>query len=258
VHANPADVGAASSPKLETLEQDLRSQDPTRQSAALAVLTEHGSPGAVQALADALHAGLPDALADRAIQALGATGQSTALPVLAELTRNRRASARAAAYAAAGRLAGESANELIALGLRDSDTNVRAVCARTLGERGARAELDVLFRALERGVPEASAAVGKLAQREALERFHAQLGHAPIQVMLAGYEQLLVRADLDEGVKLDAIARLGEVAGPSVKRFLERMLVDRDFSKQPRVQSSLRDTAKRIDERPPQKVGTGR
>jgi hypothetical protein len=75
-----------------------------------------------------------------------------------------------------------------------------------------------------------------------------------MQVMLAGYEQILQRADLDEAVKLDVIARLGEVAGLSVKRFLERMLVDRDWSKQARVQRALADTAKRIDERPPQKA----
>ncbi|MFI5309289.1 MAG: HEAT repeat domain-containing protein, partial [Polyangiales bacterium] len=251
---SPVSTRPEAVPKLAQLELDLRSRDPERQRIALAALTEHAEASAVSALADALHAGLPDALADRAIQALGGTRSSKALSTLAELTRHRRAGARAAAYAAASGIEGEAADELIALGLRDSDANVRGLCARSLGERGARTQLDLLFRALERGVPEASPAIGKLAPAAGLERFHAQLGHAPMQVMLAGYEQILRRADLDEAVKLDVIARLGEVAGLSAKRFLERMLVDRDWSKQARVQRALADTAKRIDARPPQKA----
>ncbi len=241
---------SAARPALAALTADLRSGEPIRIARALDVLVEHAEPGATQALGELLHQGQPDALADRAIQALGATRSLEALPVLAEMTHHRRASARAAAYTAIGRIAGEAADELLAQGLRDVDAGVRGVCARLLGERGARAQLEPLFRALERGVPEAGPALGKLVDAAGVARFGAQLGRTPIQVMLGGYEQMLVRDDLTEQVKLGIVAQLGEVAGVTVKRFLEHMQADRDWSKQPRLQRSLVDTARRIDERP--------
>ena len=147
-------------------------------------------------------------------------------------------------------IAGPRADELLAQGLRDSDSAVRGTCARRLGERKASSQIDVLLRAFERGVPEAAVAVGRIADAATSARFHAQLGHAPIVLMLSGYEPLLLRADVDEATKLDVIARLGEVASISVKRFLERMLVEHDWSAQPRLRSTLADTARRIDERP--------
>ena len=42
--------------------------------------------------------------------------------------------------------------------------------------------------------------------------------------MLPGYEQFLLRADIDEAHKLELIAHLGEVASLTVKRFLEQLL----------------------------------
>jgi HEAT repeat protein len=240
---------------LAELSADLQSGDPSKVGAAIDGLRERGEPKLVPVLAELLHQGLPDAMADRALEALGATRSTQALPVLAELTHHRRASARAAAYAAAARIDGESVDELLAEGLRDSDAGVRGQCARRLGERGAVRQLEVLFRALERGVPEAGVALGKLCDAAAAQRFHTHLGRAPIQVMLGGYEQLLARAELGEDVKLDIIARLGEVAGVTVKRFLEHELADQDWSKQPRLLHALSETAKRIDERLAAKPG---
>jgi HEAT repeat protein len=229
---------------------ELESGDPARVTAALGALGERGGAGSVAALARFIRAGQPDALTDRALTALGQTHAPQALEPLAELIHHRRVAARVAAYAAIADIAGARADELLAQGLRDSDSAVRGTCARKLGERKATSQLDVLLRAFERGVPEAAVAVGRIADAGHIARFHAQLGHAPILLMLSGYEPLLLRADVDEATKLDVIARLGEVASVSVKRFLERMSVEHDWKAQPRLRTTLVDTARRIDERP--------
>jgi HEAT repeat protein len=237
-------------PPVAKLSADLASGDPAKTSAAIDALGERGGHDALVALATFVRGGQPDALADRALTALGAARSPEALDALASMTRHRRASARVAVFGSVARIPGERANALLADGLRDSDAGVRGVCARSLGERHARSQIEPLFRAFERGVPEAAVAIGRLATAAELVRFHARLGQAPVQNMLGGYEQLLLRADIDEATKLDIIARLGEVASLSVKRFLERMQVDPSFKAQPRVQRALTDTARRIDEHP--------
>jgi HEAT repeat protein len=247
--ANASD-GEKSSARRGGAASGLRSPDPAQVAAAIEALGKRGDRAAIEALVGFVRAGQPDALADRALLALGASRSPSALPALADFTRHRRAAARVAAYSAAARIPGETANRLLGAGLRDSAPDVRGLCARSLGERGAQSQLDLLFRAFERGVPDASFAVGKLADRASLPRFDQQLGRLPIQVMLAGYEQFLLRADFDEATKLELIADLGEVASLTVKRFLERLLDAHDWTRQPRLQRAIIDTARRIEAKP--------
>jgi hypothetical protein len=42
--------------------------------------------------------------------------------------------------------------------------------------------------------------------------------------MLSGYREYLARSELPVEVKTDIVARLGEVSGPMVRRFLEEYL----------------------------------
>jgi hypothetical protein len=225
----------------------LRSPDAAQVAAAIDALGKRGDRAAVDALTGFLRAGQPDALTDHALLALGQARSRNSLATLADFAHHRRVSARMSAYAAAARIPGEAANALLGEGLRDSDAGVRGLCARSLGERGAKSQLDLLFRAFVRGVPEAAFAVGKLADVASLPRFRAQLGRQPIQVMLAGYEQFLLRPDLDETTKLELVAELGEVASLSVKRFLEQLLGAQRWTHQLRLQRAIADTAKRID-----------
>jgi HEAT repeat protein len=224
----------------------LLSEDPARAAAAVDALGKRGDRAAVAALTAFLRAGQPDALTDRGLLALGATRSPDALAVLAEFTHHRRTAARAAAHAGAARIPGAAADALLAEGLRDSDAGVRGSCARALAERGAKSQLDLLFRAFVRGVPEASFALGKLAEPASLPRFEEQLGRLPIQVMLAGYEQFLLRPDIDEATKVELVAHLGEVASLTVKRFLERLLAAQNWASRPRLLRALAETARRI------------
>lgn len=236
---------------VSTLVDELAAADPARVKSALDALGQRKDAAAITALADFVHAGQPDELTDHALQALGQTRAPTALPLLSELTHHRRKAARLAAFAGIAQLTTDAADAELARGLSDSEPAVRGLCARALGERGARSQLDVLFRALARGVPEAGAAIGKLADDEQIARFDAHIKVLPMLVMLEGYEQLLARDDIEETRKLAIIALLGEVASPTVKVFLQRTSTKIDAVKSPRVAQALRETAARIDTRDP-------
>jgi HEAT repeat protein len=242
-------------PSLAQLQAELSSGDEARVRKALALLAKRKLPGSVGVLTAFVQAGQSDALADRAIGALAELASPVALPVLTGLSRHRRPSARIAALTGVAALPGEAATALLVDGLRDSDPSVRGTSARLLGERGERSAVDVLFHALERGVPEAAAALGQLGDAAAVTRLHGLLGRVALQTMLSGYERLLARSDLDEAVKLEIVARLGEVAGLAVKRFLEQQLGAGVAARAPRLAHALRETAKRIVERPPAPEG---
>lgn len=223
---------------------------------ALELLGRRSDPGAVSALCDFIRQGQPDNLTDRALHVLADKRSPEALPLLRELSRHRRPSARRASYEALARISDPRADALLSQGLRDSDAGVRGVCAHALGERRARTQLSTLFQALERGVPEAGWAVGQLADAGAVARLHGLLGRLALPPLLAAYEAVLLRGDIAAPVKLDAIARLGELATPSVKLFLTRMMsAKRDWSAELEVLRALAATAQRIDTRPGRATG---
>lgn len=193
-----------------------------------------------------LRAGQPDAITDRGIEALRSLAQPTSLDCLAEFTHHRRAAVRRRAYAAIAAVHDPRTRALLEQGLRDSDRQVRGECADQLGRAGARASLPLLFRAFERGVIEAAAAIGRLGDPSSVERFDEHLGHAPLSVMLSGYEQYLARNDIDEDTKVEIVGRLGEVSGRTVREFLGQYMLtfsERDHS---RLRTVVRDTLARI------------
>ncbi|HMI90051.1 MAG TPA: hypothetical protein VK509_01755 [Polyangiales bacterium] len=233
---------------IEALRSGLASGDPVKAGAAIDGLGQRGDRAAVDALTAFLIAGQADLWADRAIEALGNTRSPDARALLGELTQHRRPAARLLAYRGLAQIPGVAPDAILAQGLRDSDASVRGLCATQLGERNARPHVELLLRALERGVPEAAVAIGKLGDAEVVARYGALLQRLPIDVMLGGYGEFLRRSDLAEATKLEIVARLGEVAGVVVKRFLEQLIADGVGKGSPTLELALRETAKRIDD----------
>jgi len=233
---------------IESLRAALASGDAATAGAALDALGTRGDRAAVEVLIAFLVVGQADAWADRAIEALGNTRSPAARTLLTELTQHRRPAARLLAYRGLGQIPGAASDEVLAQGLRDSDAGVRGLCATQLGERNARPHVELLLRALERGVPEASVAIGKLGDADVVARYGVLLQRLPIHVMLGGYGEFLRRRDLAEATRLEIVARLGEVAGVVVKRFLEQLIADGVGKGSATFELALRETAKRIVE----------
>ncbi len=238
-------------PTLRAVAAELASAEAARVQAAIEALAASRHPYAVVTLTAFLREGQPDLFTDHALAALALLGQPSALGVLAEFTHHRRAEARRESYRAIAAIEAAERVGLLAEGLRDSDPRVRGTCAEALGHVGTADVVDTLFHALSRGVPEAAEAIGRIGDARSVLRMHEHLGRQPLTLMLAGYEAFLRRMDLDEASKLDIVARLGEVAAPAVKRFLQALLSSSDWKREPRVRASIAETAQRIAESPP-------
>ncbi len=252
-----ADEGAtADAPTLadlDTIVPKLESANADEVREAIDLLAVIDRPEVIPPLEHLLRSGQPDAITDRALEALGVLSHPSAIDVLAAFTHHRRPGARRRAYQSLASIQDRRVAELLERGLADSDRNVRATAALSLGDIGARGSLDILFRAFERGVVEAAIAIGKLGNRQSITRFDEYLGQRPLSIMLSGYNEFLRRSDIPVEAKTDIVAKLGEVAGPMVKRFLQDYLAtfaERDHSA---LRRAVEETARRIPDGP----GTG-
>lgn len=230
-------------PKLESA-----NPDEVREAVDLLSIIDH--PRVIPPLAELLRSGQPDPITDRALEALAGLGHPDSIEILTFFTHHRRVGARRRAYEALAAIDDRRVRPILETGLSDSERTVRASTALALGEIGARESLDILFRAFERGVVEAAIAIGKLGNRQSVERFTEHLGQRPLAIMLSGYHEFLRRDDIPNQVKTDIVARLGEVSGPMVKRFLADYLST--FSERDRsdLKRQVEETIRRIPDEP--------
>ena len=244
--AGEAPIPVPTMAELPAIVAKLKSSDTNQVREAIDQLTVLDSAEAIAPLAELLRSGQPDALTDRALEAFAALQKPESISVLVEFTHHRRGGARRRAYQALASIHDSRVPALVERGLRDSDRNVRATCALSLGEIHATSSVNILFRAFDRGVLEAATSIGKVGDAQAVERFSQSLGRQPLSVMLDGYDQFLRRADIDEKVKLGVVAKLGEVSGPIVKTFLRQYLGT--FSERDRgeLRHAVEETMRRI------------
>ena len=244
---------SAPAPTLSDLDEivpklDSANPDEVREAIDLLAIIDH--PQVIPHLAELLRRGQPDPITDRVLEALGALAHPDAIEILTVFTHHRRIGARRRAYEALAAIDDRRIRPILETGLSDSERTVRAQAALALGEMGARDSLDILFRAFERGVVEAAIAIGKLGNRQSVERFTEHLGQRPLAIMLSGYHEFLRRNDIPNEVKSDIVARLGEVSGPMVKRFLADYLTtfgERDRSE---LKRQVEETYRRIPDQP--------
>jgi hypothetical protein len=232
----PAGPAAANQPaELSPREarEALRATDIERVVDGIESLGAAPSAENVAALIDLLQHGPSDRVTGAAIEALGQMGRADAIPELSNLLRHRRDTVRVAAIQALKKITDARVRGLIEGALHDSSAQVRGEAAKALGEIGARQSVPLLFRAFERGVPEAAEAIGKLGTAEdavSADAAHDNddprrttrrvtlamwLTHAPIAVLLPGLRGFLDRRDIAAAIKVKIIERL-EQRTPSV------------------------------------------
>jgi HEAT repeat protein len=180
-----------------------------------------GTPRGIGPLSERIRQGLPPELLSAALDTLSVLGHRRAGPILFELAQHRRASVRAKAVQAIAASEPKGAARALQNALADSEAAVRSAAALGLGKLGATDALDSLFVALDRGVVEAATALGQLVRAKEVDRLLGYLGELPLNTLTPALSEVLARDDLKNEVKLEVIARLGEMATPGVKRFLQ-------------------------------------
>lgn len=224
----------------------LASNDAARVTEGLESIATYPTAESVQAVVELLRRGPGDNVTDKAIEALGILGRVEGIEELSNLLRHRRAAARAEAVEALAKIQDPRVRGLIESGLHDSAPEVRSAAAQALGRIGARQSVPLLFRAFERGVPQAAESIGRLGSAEdavSADAAHDSedprrtsrrqtltmwITHAPITVLLSGIEQFLNRRDIPAAIKVKIIERLEQrAASRAVVDSLQRWVASR-------------------------------
>ena len=217
--AKNAPVDAATSEAVANALEDLSSKDPDVIIEAIQIIGATGDTSAVPKLVSLLKTGPRSDITDSILFALGMLPHEDAEPVLIDYLNHRRADARTAAIMALENYKSETVTEALEGALADSDRQVRAAAALALGKRGSKSAVPILFVAFERGVIEAAIAIGQVGSEEDAKRLTRYLGKEDIKVLLAGFDEFLKREDFPEDAKLNILNRLFDLAGPEVWRF---------------------------------------
>ncbi|MBL8680939.1 MAG: HEAT repeat domain-containing protein [Myxococcales bacterium] len=247
--AQGAQNAQAQDMSLREAREAIQSSDVERIVDGLEAIVTYPSAEVVQLVVELIRRGNSDRVTDTAIETLGQLARPEAIDELSTLLRHRRVAARAEAVESLAKIQDPRVRGLIESALHDSAPEVRAAAAVALGTIGNRQSVTLLFRAFERGVPEAAAAIGRIgsaddavsgdaahdsedprrtSRRQTLSMW---ITHASISVLLSGFEQFLNRRDVPSAVKIKIIERLEQrAASAAVRDFLQRWVNARPAS----------------------------
>jgi len=246
--ASAENAGDNTAPPGDLVAQ-LRTSGAEQVVAAVHELQTQSGPQPVAAVVALLRAGPPDAVTQAALETLGALGDARAVDILGEYSSHRRAAVRVVAVQSLSTIQDSRVESLLVEALRDSNPEVRATAAQALGDGGYRNAVSVLFQAFERGVGEASAAIGKLGDADAADRFAGYLGQRDLSLLLEGLAEFLLRSDFPLLAKQRIVGQLLELAGPDVRRFLVGQIVEQpDVPANRALIQAMRDAVAQIPE----------
>lgn len=183
-----------------------------------------GSPAAVEPLSARIRRGLPSELLVTAIDTLGILGRNEAGPILFELVTHRRPDVRLRAVQAIATCRPRGADAALITALSDSSPPVRNAAAQTLGELRAASALEALFLAFDHEVMDAGPAIAEVARAEDVPRVLAYLGHHPFTTLRPMLVTLMTRTDLPAPRRMEAVARVSELATAEARALLEEVI----------------------------------
>ena len=227
-HARPAGGAAVDAPQVIPLPADtlkrLKSGDPAQIKSALddVRVAARAAAAAVPVVAELLQRGLPEALTQEAIDAIGDTESEAGAAAVAWYTRDRSPAIRRAAVSALARTRGSAAVAALRASLSDPDAGVRGLAATSLGSMKAKDAVRDLFVALEHRIDEAAASIGQLCAGAECDRLTGLLGSVAFDVVTGGLDQVLFRpaSEVSDDLKIKIVDRLREVGTGEAHRFL--------------------------------------
>jgi HEAT repeat protein len=242
-------LDAKTEAQLATAQKQLQAGEREAVEAGIQSLGLLGVEAAVAPLVARIEQGLPNDLLETAVVTLMALGQPSAGPALFDLARYRRAEIRLRAVEAIAAVRPSGGEAALREALSDGDAAVRSAAAVGLGEVGTSASIDTLFLALDHGIMEAAAAIGKLVPARDVKRLFAYLGKVPFRSMAPAFAEAIKRSDVSESDKLAVIARLEEVGTGEVKAFFGDVMASTEGKLAPNVSRAMLRAMQEIAER---------
>ena len=221
----PATVPVPTAPAIDAkaLLEKIKSGEPPRVAEGLAAAQAGGGAAAAvaPAIEELLKKGTTLALAKSGLAALGAIGAVSSSAVIRPYLRHRNADLRRAAVLALSNTKGAEAHAAYREGLRNEDATVRGASAMGLGNLGATDALGDLFLALDRNVPEAAAAIGRLCAPADCDKLVGKLGQVPFVVLSTGFDAILFRQKpLPEDLLLRIVERVRQLKTAEAAKYL--------------------------------------
>ncbi len=212
---------------IPALRKQLNSGKPAQINAALSTIADAGArarPLLVD-LNGLLGAGVGLAQLPKLIKVTAELKDASSSKVIAPYVRHRSKPVRRAAAAGLSRTGGKAAVAGLRKGLRSRDAAVRGISASGLGTLGAKEALPDLFKAFDRNVGEAAAAIGQLCSKKQCEKFLGSLGKTPFDIMSSGIDEILFRkpAEVSDEEKIAVVVRLRELGTKDVGKYLSKV-----------------------------------
>jgi hypothetical protein len=202
----------------------LTSADPSEVREGFLEMERMGSKAApaVTTANSVLARGLPADLAKIALGALSKVGQESSSRVIRPYLHHRQVELRREAVRALMGTKGQVAKDGLRRALSDRDAEVRGLAATGLGDLGAAEHVDALLVALDQGVHQAAASVGKLCSPEQCEGYASRTGKVTFEVMAAGFEPILFRdgKQMPDDQKIRIVERVRREDTEQAREFL--------------------------------------
>jgi len=241
-----AEPPTSAQPSLEEIAVMLSSSNASEVRAAIEGAAGLGSPDVIPMIGERVRAGLPPDLLDAAVDSLTLLADPAVAEVFVELAAHRRPTVRLRAVQALVALRGKNAERVLTAALGDSTAAVREAAAEGLGELGAKAALDTLFKAFDRGISSASKSIGQVANDKSMPRILGYLGRVPLTSLTPLFDALLVRRDVGEAAKLQLVVQLQELGTAEARGYLEGLNTRLPPNAPARLRRAIEDAIVRI------------
>lgn len=269
LYAQPKASKAASQKPNERWKQALESGNEADKLSALGEMGQASGTAVAPTAAlvnELLARGASVAVLENALEVTGRLAQRSSSAAVAPYVRHRVPSLRRAATRALGKTGGPEAIAALRGALRGSDASLRGSAANGLAALGAKETVPDLFAVLihpqgacgcaqgdaaceakceadERLIPEAAAAIGKLCAPAECDKFSAELGKLPFDLMQVGLEPILLRpeTEISEQQKLGLLERLRKFQTKEARAFLQTVKTRYPANGSARIKLALDD-----------------
>ncbi len=198
----------------------IESSNPATVAKAIKTVEEYKTPKAVKTLAQRVRNGLPPALLDAAIEALGSVKSYVAYKELTRLSDHRRAAVRVNVAKQLANFNRPAVLKTLTKMLDDQEAEVRGIAARGLGRINAQKSMKHLIIAAKRQIPEAAHVVGSKAKPHHVKKVLASLDEKSFDALAPVFAKVLEREDMPKKAKLKVIEKVAAVGADGAASLL--------------------------------------
>jgi len=223
--ASPVSAQRASRAEMARIEAQLSASDESEVAAAIEAVGALGRPRLVSALAARVRSGLPAYLLAAALDSAQLIGGDEAVGLFMEQCNHRREAVRIRVLEGlAAMSAGELGANCMLVRMADTAPAVRIAAVIAAEESKLAGAVDALLAALERGVDDASEALGVVVPPAGVAPLLVRLEGLSASSVGPGLQRLLTRKDLSTDLRLKVVEHVVQRGNTQSMAFFRRFM----------------------------------